>query len=587
VEGEREEEQKMNPYFQNWNYGYTLGPPSEQTKGAYTTYDQGSSGQVKQEPQQSWGQQHQGQADRSMPPPQHQKFVSAGVQPVKQEQIGPNKPQAVVNPSQYGDTPAAAASLFKLHELAVQNRLVEKYETVKEEQMGSSSGSPSFKVNLILGTETYQGEGPTVKMAKQIAAVQALKETKYQTATEQKYSLAGGGRKPIGVTATSELHEMAVKKGVRVEFKFLEPFNFEFKHQMRMWSKDEMRGNYKVQLNVAGYEFFGQADLPQTAKHNAASQAMAVIRALPDPGGVAKVVNPPLPGAPKVEPVSVPISLEGKNVNMALNEIAMCNGCVPEWTMIGEHGPPHQKTFTWQLTLGEFSTTGTGPNKKLARNVAAEQMMAQLPEEWKSKRSKSKKSGAGNKRPGFGSRLQNYPHHHHVPDDVPVFSVPPPRIILPSPQGPLNVEGKSQTDVKVTILKSPDVGGCGQGGDEETQTITLMKRPSAAPCNISRSEVESIRAGGGGPVKCLQQREEEFKEVQLITILKRPVVAPCNFSAPERKSSRAGGQVKSLKQREEEYEKARQRILGSHDGNSISSACDEVSVDDDEVTIER
>ena len=65
--------------------------------------------------------------------------------------------------------------------------------------------------------------------------------------------------------------------------------------------------------------------------------------------------------------------------------------CVPEWTMIGEQGPPHQKTFTWQLTLGEviflafllvikkftkfqFSTTGTGPNKKLARNVAAEQV---------------------------------------------------------------------------------------------------------------------------------------------------------------------------------------------------------------------
>merc|ERR1711936_10999 len=97
-----------------------------------------------------------------------------------------------------------------------------------------------------------------------------------------------------------------------------------------------------------------------------------------------------LPGAPKVEPVAVPISLEGKNVNMALNEIAMCNGCVPEWTMIGEQGPPHQKTFTWQLTLGEFSTTGTGPNKKLARNVAAEQMMAQLPEEWKSKSAKKK-----------------------------------------------------------------------------------------------------------------------------------------------------------------------------------------------------
>merc|ERR1719370_927766 len=115
----------------------------------------------------------------------------------------------------------------------------------------------------------------------------------------------------------------------------------------------------------------------------------------------------------------------------------------------------------------------------------------------------------------------------------------------------------------------------------------MMKRPAAAPCNMSRSEVKSIKAGGGGPVKSLQQRDEECKEVQLITILKRPVVTPCNFSTPEQKSSRAGGQVKSLKQREEEYEEARQRILGSHDGNLISSASDEVSVDDDEVTIER
>ena len=88
-------------------------------------------------------------------------------------------------------------------------------------------------------------------------------------------------------------------------------------------------------------------------------------------------------------------------------------------------------------------------------------------------------------------------------------------------------------------------------------------------------------------MKCLQQREEECKEVQLITILKRPVVAPCNFSKSEEKSSRSGGQVKSLKQREKEYEEARQRILGSHVENSILSASVEVSIDDDEVTIER
>ena len=142
------------------------------------------------------------------------------------------------------------------------------------------------------------------------------------------------------------------------------------------------------------------------------------------------------------------------------------HSCVPEWTMIGEHGPPHQKTFTWQLTLGEvrnilkwsFSKSlmlsflvlnnWDWTKQEIGEECGSRagcidwellellliypddlftliysrwfyllwplpdgfiyfeplQMMAQLPEEWKSKRSKSKKSGAGNKRPGFGSR---------------------------------------------------------------------------------------------------------------------------------------------------------------------------------------
>ena len=33
-----------------------------------------------------------------------------------------------------------------------------------------------------------------------------------------------------------------------------------------------MFDNCRVQLNVAGYEFYGQAELPQQAKHNAAVQ---------------------------------------------------------------------------------------------------------------------------------------------------------------------------------------------------------------------------------------------------------------------------------------------------------------------------
>jgi len=406
----------INPYFQNWNYGYTLGPPTEETRGAYTTYPSSTqenrgaataSTPAKTETS-SWGQV-KSELGYSVPPPQPQHFVAASQTQVKNENsdqplIGPKKPQAVVNPSQY-NSPAASASLLKIHELASANRLVEKYETVKEDGCPGSANA-SVKVNLFLGTEVYQGEGPSIKIAKQIAAVQALTQTKYQTATEQKYSLSSGGKRPIGVTATSELHELATKKGVKIDFKFLEPYNFEFKHSMRMWSKDEMRGNYRVQLNVAGYEFYGQADLPQTAKHNAASQAMAIVRNLPDPSGSSTVLAaPPLPGQLKAKPTPTPapqmvtVNYEGKNVNMALNEIAMMNGCVPEWTMISESGPPHQKVFTWQLQMGaQFTTTGTGPNKKVARQVAAEQMLAAIPEEWKQKQKKK-----GNKRTASAS----------------------------------------------------------------------------------------------------------------------------------------------------------------------------------------
>ena len=79
--------------------------------------------------------------------------------------------------------------------------------------------------------------------------------------------------------------------------------------------------------------------------------------------------------------VTVPGVGYEKNVNMALNEIAMQNGCVPEWSLISESGPQHQKVrlrmrglimkivqrFTWQLTMGQYTTTGTGHGKKIAK----------------------------------------------------------------------------------------------------------------------------------------------------------------------------------------------------------------------------
>ena len=85
------------------------------------------------------------------------------------------------------------------------------------------------------------------------------------------------------------------------------------------------------------------------------------MRNLPDPKGTAAVVSQPGGAAAtgtaaaaaagtETSGAATPTSAtcgsgQGyeKNVNMALNEIAMRNGCVPEWTMVSESGPQHQK----------------------------------------------------------------------------------------------------------------------------------------------------------------------------------------------------------------------------------------------------
>jgi len=181
------------------------------------------------------------------------------------------------------------------------------------------------------------------------------------------------------------LHEIAAKKGVLVEFKFLEPYNFEFKHSMRMWSKKDMLGNYRVQLNVAGYEFYGQAELPQQAKHNASTQALEIVRKIPDPSSAGKVVAKPVSAGDEGEPLTTAVQPGSKHVTMKLNEIAIVNDCTPEWLLLSETGPPHAKVYTWQLKIGEFITHGSGPNKKLAKQGAADQMLATIPDDWKKK----------------------------------------------------------------------------------------------------------------------------------------------------------------------------------------------------------
>ena len=60
--------------------------------------------------------------------------------------------------------------------------------------------------------------------------------------------------------------------------------------------------------------------------------------------------------------------------------------------------------FTWQLKMGEHTTLGTGQNKKMAKNTAAEQMMSVLPDAWKQQAVNRMKRKGSKRRSGGGGR---------------------------------------------------------------------------------------------------------------------------------------------------------------------------------------
>ena len=257
-------------------------------------------------------------------------------------------------------------TVMKLHALAIHNNVVELYEKAETAIPGMHA------VRLKLHEEVYAGVGTTFKLAKQDAATKALNETKLSKPAEKKTLKP----RPVGITATQELHELATKKGLSPTFKFLEPYNFEFKPSMRLWSKEEMRGNYRVQLTVGTMEFMGHADLPQQAKHNAAVQALPYLHQMPNikPPSKAATIPNAAGGDSKKATESAAMTKEGKNVIMVLNEIAMQQQVCIDWNILDEDGPPHMRAFTYTLKMGSYEAVGSGNSKKLAKAIAAQNM---------------------------------------------------------------------------------------------------------------------------------------------------------------------------------------------------------------------
>jgi len=91
-------------------------------------------------------------------------------------------------------------------------------------------------------------------------------------------------------------------------------------------------------------------------------------------------IGPNKPEEGEIVEKSILAILKGRNPVMFCNDQSKLRGLHMEWEQVSEIGPPHDKTYEYQLKMGDLTSKGVGKNKKDAKTKAAEEMVLKLDE---------------------------------------------------------------------------------------------------------------------------------------------------------------------------------------------------------------
>ncbi|GIY76273.1 hypothetical protein CDAR_557431 [Caerostris darwini] len=263
-----------------------------------------------------------------------------------------------------------------INELARFNKVQHQYRLVDE------SGPPhkkTFTVVLKLDTEEYTASGPSIKKAQHAAAAIALEETLL------KHPPPKSQRKAMGpITPTVELNALAMKRGEPAVYQLIEPSRPQYIPNLNFRGMYQQRYHYPkvptyyVSLKVGSRQFFGEGRTAQAARHAAAEDALAALRALPYPENVKRQHDSPLP---KTNGESIDDDDESDDLKSPISlvhEIALKRSLAVNFEVTRESGPPHMRTFITRCSVGDISTDGEGNGKKVSKKRAAEKMLEEL-----------------------------------------------------------------------------------------------------------------------------------------------------------------------------------------------------------------
>lgn len=267
-------------------------------------------------------------------------------------------------------------------------------------RFNSSFTAPEiFHITLQVGSRTFSGMGPTQQAARHDAAARALEVLKPLTSdseTTQKLSISGSTASDLDdaddslinsdiKSPISIVHEMALKRKLTVSF------------EVQSEKGPPHMKVYTTLCKVGTIVTEGEGNGKKLSKKKAAEKMMDELKKLPPPSPVEEPINnrgntkgrrkqlmqqQQQPVVKKKTRNLIKEKLEQSSNADEINPISQLiqiqqarKEKEPTYVVVDERGTARRREFVIEVSVNGYSANGTGPNKKLAKKIAAENLL--------------------------------------------------------------------------------------------------------------------------------------------------------------------------------------------------------------------
>ncbi|NWQ69288.1 STAU2 protein, partial [Neopipo cinnamomea] len=228
-----------------------------------------------------------------------------------------------------------------------------------------------FYVQLTVGNSEFFGEGKTRQAARHNAAMKALQALQNEPIPEKLPQNGETGKeseedKDANKSEISVVFEIALKRNIPVSFEVIKE------------SGPPHMKSFVTRVTVGEFTAEGEGNSKKLSKKRAAMAVLQELKKLP-PLPVIEKPKLYFKKRPKTILKTGPEYGQGMNPISRLAQIQQAKKeKEPEYVLLSERGMPRRREFVMQVKVGNDISTGTGPNKKIAKRNAAEAMLLQL-----------------------------------------------------------------------------------------------------------------------------------------------------------------------------------------------------------------